>query len=288
MNLPNGDRPDGYFSAWRAAIVSVQADQSGPYTDVDSFTMKGVRFNAAPLVIRDAWGYAEHAVALGATDGNLYLFKPGAFKDGPLLAHACSSLLPTPSHQFGNYFAGISGNYLAASSGGSVAFIMHNGTFTDNQEYFFGVVTGAMYPLPTDVTPTRTPSPTRAPGSSPLPTQKSDPSDNFASYEQKVDVAAAVFGTLGGLVVVAAVIVFFLPTAGFMLGQNLIVPADYIRSAAGAVWSGASAGGRGVGGAVSGAYAGATSGARGAPAVSLKTPAYAASSESASLLRGAK
>jgi hypothetical protein len=236
-------------------------------------------------VIRDAWGYTEHAVALGGTDGNLYLFKPGAFKDGPVLAHAVTSLLPTPDHRFGNYFAGISGNYMAASSGGSIAFIMHNGTFTDNQEYFFGVVTGAMYPLPTDVTPSRTPSPTRAPGSSAAPSPLPDAA--AAEARKEVNAAAAVFGTLGGLAVVAAAIVFFLPAAGFMLGGTFVVPADYIRAGAGAAWRGLGAVGRGVGGAVSGAYAGAVSG--GASAASLK-PAYAAASsgatsEGASLLR---
>jgi hypothetical protein len=169
---------------------------------------------------------------------------------------------------------------------------MHNGTFTDNQEYFFGVVTGAMYPLPTDVTPSRTPSPTRAPGSSAAPTPAAAAAA-AAAYEKKVDTAAAVFGTLGGLAVAAACVVFFLPTAGFMLAGKLVVPAEYIRAGAGAAWGGVCAMGRCVGGALSGAYAGATSGG-GASATALK-PAYAAAggaggaaNEGASLLRSGK
>jgi hypothetical protein len=142
-----------------------------------------------------------------------------------------------------------------------------------------------MFPLPTDVTPSGTPSPTRAPGSSPSPSPGAAADAAAAAHEKKVDAAAAVFGTLGGLALVSAGIVFFLPSAGFMVGRTLVVPADYIKSAAGATWRGVSVVGRGVGGAISGAYSGAVSSTRSGGGVS---PAFAApSSEGTSLLRPA-
>jgi hypothetical protein len=52
-------------------------------------------------------------------------------------------------------------------------------------------------------------------------------------------VAAAVFGTMGALVVAAAGIVFCLPTAGCHVGSTRVFPAEAIRRAAAGVFSGA-------------------------------------------------
>ena len=69
---------------------------------------------------------------------------------------------------------------------------------------------------------------------------------------RSVNVAAAVFGTMGALLVAAAGIVFCLPTAGFHVGSTKVVPAEYIRSAAAGVYSGAAWVGAGAYGLVTG------------------------------------
>ena len=280
--LPNGDQPDSRRSAWRSSLVSVMVDQSGPYNDIDSYIVYGTRFNCAPLVIRDAWGAGRHAIAVGGSDGNLYMFRAGLLSRGPYIVHTLSSLLPSSSPLRNNLLAGVSGNYMGASSGGSIAMVMHNGTNSANQEYWFAVVTGAMFPLPTDVIPSASPS------SAPLyPSPVPNPDSGSGNAKSSgVNIPAAVFGTLGGLAVAAGAIVLFLPTAGFMLGSKLIVPADLIKSGASATWRGASWAGRGVAGAVSGAMGGG-----GASATSFQPTAYTAvgssggASEGASLLR---
>lgn len=128
VQLNNGNAPDGFRSGWRTAIVAVQVDQSGPYIyDLDYAIYPGVRVNAAPVIIRDAWGAGRHAVAVGASDGALYLFRSNNLAAGPYLDHQLSSLLPSTNTRFNNFFAGVSGNYLAATEQGSIAAIMHNG-----------------------------------------------------------------------------------------------------------------------------------------------------------------
>jgi len=142
VQLNNGNAPDGFRSGWRTAVVGVQVDQSGPYLfDLDYAIYPGVRVNAAPVILRDAWGAGRHAVAVGASDGALYLFRSNNLARGPYLDHQLSSLLPASSARFNNLFAGVSGNYLAATEQGSIAAIMHNGTFGASQEFWFVVVT---------------------------------------------------------------------------------------------------------------------------------------------------
>ena len=279
--LPSGDAPSGRRSAWRSALVSVQIDQSGVYTNrpVDYYIMQGVHFNAAPLIVRDALGPGNHLAAVGSSDGKLHMFPASGFTaTGPVLTHDIIKPLPAPvDPDFDNSNVGVSGNYLAASSGGSVAFIAHNGAcwvqgrrgrgsgqqplltlffapFSlspraragDAQEYWFCVVTGAMYPLAGEVTP----SPTRPPlYVSPTPAPKSDNSAAIVKARE-VDAAAAVFGTLGGVLLVCAAIVFLLPTAGFMMGGSRVVPAEVIKGAAHAAWGGVQAAGRGLAGAL--------------------------------------
>ena len=278
VQLNNGNLPDGYprRSAWRTAVVAVQIDQSGPYLyDLDFFLAAGVRANAAPLAIRDAWGVGRHAIAVGASDGGLYLFRAGNIARGPYLDHALAPLLVSTNPLKSNADAGISGNYMAANEAGSVAFVMHNGTRGSAQEFWFGIVTGVMYPLPTDVTPSPSPSVSAAPGSAPSP----QPISN--APVPKVDVAAAVFGTLGGLAFAAIAIVVFLPTAGFMMGGSKVVPADMIKGAASATWGSINAAGRGVASLVSGG-----GGSRSLPTTAVYTSA-SSTSEGASLLRSA-
>ena len=159
--------------------------------------------------------------------------------------------------------------------------ILHNGTRGTAQEFWFAVVTGVMYPLPTDVTPSPSPtpapdlppiSPTRTPSPGPVPVAP-------GAAAAGVNVAAAVFGTLGGLVALSLVIVFFLPTAGFVMGGSRVVPADFIKSAAFATWGGVASVGRGVAGMVRGG------GASGLPTSAVYTSA--SQSEGSALLRGA-
>ena len=291
VTLPSGDAPAGRRSAWRSALVSVQIDQSGVYTNrpVDFYVMQGVHFNAAPLIVRDALGAGNHLVAVGSSDGKLHMFPASGFTaTGPVLTHDIVKPLPAPvDPDFDNSNVGVSGNYLAASSGGSVAFIAHNGACWgqgsaprpcrvpsphprlvhhplpplphppptragDAQEFWFCVVTGAMFPLAGEVTP----SPTRPPFYvSPTPAPKVDNSAASAKAKE-VDAAAAVFGTLGGVVLACGAIVLFLPTAGFMMGGSKVVPAEIIKSAAGAAWGGVQAAGRGLAGALGGSGGG--------------------------------
>jgi hypothetical protein len=225
VNMPNGDR-----RSRRCSIVSIAVVRTGPFSrPTDTFTIPAL-CNAAPLVIRNAYGFGNHAIAVGASDGQLYIFRAYKYSaNGPLLIHDLSTPLPPPvAPGTTNDNLGIAGNYLAASSGGTVAMILYN---TDAQEYWFAMVAGAMYSLPTDPTP----SPTQfaQPSASPSPSA-------FTPTEKKeIDAAAAVFGTLAGIGVLAAGIVYFAPTAGFTIGGSHIVPADSIKSAAAATWNGA-------------------------------------------------
>lgn len=78
--LPSGDRTVG---GWRSALVSIQVDQTGPYgTPTDYYIMTGVHFNAAPIVVRNAWGPGIHAVAVGGSDGRVYMFPGVSRGDG--------------------------------------------------------------------------------------------------------------------------------------------------------------------------------------------------------------
>ena len=236
VNLPNGD--GRYRDAYRCALVSVQVDQTGPYTTPpeDVYIIKGARCNTAPLIIRNAYGRGNHAVTIGGTDGMLYVFPASGFKStGPILVHDLKTPLPIAidGNEYDNYFVGVSGNFMAANSGGSIAMILHNGRA---QEYWFGIVSGVMYQLPTDVTPSPSPRPAYQSASatpSPIP--------QFFSDTEKKDakIAGAVLGTLGGLAAVAGAIVYFAPTAA-VLG---VVPAELIKSGAGAVYGGVTAAG---------------------------------------------
>ncbi len=128
--LPSGDAPASRRSAWRSALISIQIDQSGVYTNrpVDYYVMQGVHFNAAPLVVRDALGASNHLIAVGSTDGKLHMFPASGFTStGPVLSHDILSPLPPPvDPDFDNSLVGVAGNYLSANSLGSVAFISFN------------------------------------------------------------------------------------------------------------------------------------------------------------------
>ena len=60
-----------------------------------------------------------------------------------------------------------------------------------------------------------------------------------AAASSGVNVAAAVFGTLGALALASVCIVVCLPNAGFHVGATRVVPADIIKGAASGVYSGA-------------------------------------------------
>ena len=92
---------------------------------------------------------------------------------------------------------------------------------------------------------------------------------------QAANVAGAVLGTLAGLAVAAAGIVYFLPHWGFSIGRTHVVPADYIKGAVGGVAGGAAWAGAKIVGLFSRGCAGATSSAY--TAVGGKTAAAASS-----------
>lgn len=127
-----------------------------------------------------------------------------------------------------------------------------------------------MYSLPNEVTPSSSPRPYYSSSSnSPAPSPNAF---GFSAAEEKgAKVAGAVFGTLGGLVAVAAAIVFFAPTATVMG----VVPADVIKSGASAAWSGAKA-------ASSAVYAGFSSLAGTPTHASIGATAYTSASAGAS------
>ena len=128
-----------------------------------------------------------------------------------------------------------------------------------------------MYPLKGEVTPSPTSRPFYV---SPSPLPLPDPAA-AAEKKKEVNAAAAVFGSLGGLLLAAGAIVLFLPTASFMLGSTRVVPADVIKSAAASTWEGAKAVGRGVGSLFGG---GASSAGATAPSFTSGSTTFAASS----------
>lgn len=150
----------------------------------------------------------------------------GYSSTGPVISHSLIPLLPPPNNpaypNADNRRVGISGNYMAATTGGSIAFIAHN---PDAEINWFGIVTGAQFSLSSDPSATPTPRPVvQSPSPSPIPIK-----DNSNGQNGGVDAAGAVFGTMAALGGVAAAIVFFMPQT---------VAAGYIRSAASATASG--------------------------------------------------
>ena len=91
---------------------------------------------------------------------------------------------------------------------------------------------------------------------------------------------------MGAFAAVAGAIVLFAPTAGFMVGSTKVIPADVIKSAASATWSGVKTVGGAIGHAVSG---GGSSGGGAAAYGSGGTAPYSgvSGSERASLLSSA-
>jgi hypothetical protein len=209
VTLPSGDGRGR--SSWRSTLVTIQIDVTGPYSDpVDYYTLDGCRFNAAPLIVRNAWGYNNHVITVGATNGRLYVFPAqGYTRTGPFYSHNLIPLLPPPNNPaypgVTNVNVGISGNYMAASRGGSIGFIMHN---EDAETNFFGVVAGAMFRLPTDVSPS--PSPSVGP---PSPNNGGSNSAVNSGVTPAVSIAGAAFGGVAALLAALVAIVFLAPSS---------------------------------------------------------------------------
>jgi len=231
VTLPSGDGRGR--SSWRSTLVSIQIDATGPYSDpVDFFTLDGCRFNAAPLIVRNAWGFNNHVITVGASNGRLYVFPAqGYTRTGPFYSHNLIPLLPQPNNPaypgVSNANVGISGNYLAASRGGSVGFIMHN---EDAETNFFGVVAGAMFRLPTDVSPT--PSPSTGPPSNGGGGNGGGGANSAVGpgASPAVSIAGAAFGGVAALLAALVAIVFLAPTSS---------AAEAVRYVAGGILGGA-------------------------------------------------
>ena len=227
VTLPSSDGRGR--SSWRSTLITIQIDTTGPYNDpVDYYTLDGCRFNAAPLIIRNAWGFNNHVITVGATNGRLYVFPAqGYTRTGPFYSHNLIPLLPPPNNPAypgtSNANVGISGNYMSASRGGSIGFIMHN---EDAEVNFFGVVAGAMFRLPTDVSPT--PSPSVGP---PSPNNGGQSAIN-SSTPPEVSVVGVAFGGVAALLAALVAIVFLAPTSR---------AADAVRYVASGILGGASA-----------------------------------------------
>lgn len=93
---------------------------------------------------------------------------------------------------------------------------------------------------------------------------------------QAANVAGAVLGTLAGLVVAAAAVVYFLPNWGFSVGRTHVVPADYIKGAVGGVVGGVAW----AGGKVAGLFSGGSGSGGGAAYASVGSKSAVSSSGS--------
>ena len=226
VTLPSSDGRGR--ASWRSTLITIQIDNTGPYNDpIDYYTLDGCRFNAAPLIIRNAWGYGNHVITVGASNGRLYVFPAqGYTRTGPFYSHNLIPLLPPPNNPAypgtNNANVGISGNYMSASRGGSIGFIMHN---EDAETNFFGVVAGAMFRLPTDISPT--PSPSVGP-----PSPNNGQSAINSVTPPAVNIAGVAFGGVAAFLAVLVAIVFLAPTSR---------AADAVRYVASGILGGASA-----------------------------------------------
>ena len=123
--------------------------------------------------------------------------------------------------------------------------------------------------------------------SSPSPAPAPAASASGGAAPPAVNVPGAVFGTLLALGAAAAAVVYFLPTASFVVGGVTVVPAEVILAGAGAAVGAAKAAGAAVSSLVSGAGAAGSAAASPAFAASAAPPAPAsAAGEKASLLGG--
>ena len=237
---------------WRSAVVLLQADRTGVYEQpVEYWDVNGAHIDMTPVVLRNAFGDGQHGIAVATSHGQFLMFNWRGFTTaGPTVVHNIVNSLPAPVVTVpGNSGdpdrLAAHGNYMLVTRQGTFALVSHN---SQTEEMYLQVLVGANgasgargagAPLARVVicAPRAPPNPRfplRTPAAPVLMATSAAP-----AAARSVNVAAAVFGTMGALLVAAAGIVFCLPTAGFHVGSTKVVPAEYIRSAAAGVYSGA-------------------------------------------------
>ena len=244
---------------WRAAVVLLQADRTGVYEQPVEFRdIDGAHLDMTPVVLRDAFGDGHHGIAVATSHGQFLMFNWKGFTTaGPKVVHNIVDSLPAPvvtvRGNSGNPdHLAAHGNYMMTTRQGTFALVSHN---SQTEEMYLQVLVGANGEQPgvrvfdsalckrNYFFRAHTPRPTLShpPHSRPAPAAPvlMAPGAAPAAAARSVNVAAAVFGTMGALVVAAAGIVFCLPTAGCHVGSTRVVPAEVIRRAAAGVFSGA-------------------------------------------------
>ena len=217
LNRQNGGSGGVGRVHWRAALVLLMADRTGVYTQpIEVWDIDGTHIDAAPVVLRDAFGAGQHGIGVATSHGEFMMFNWRGFTTaGPRVVHSLVNSLPAPVPTIAGNSAdpdwlSAVGNYMLTTNGGTFAVVSHN---SQTEEMYLQVLVGANAPI------LMTPS--------------------AAAAARGVNVAAAVFGTLGALAAVCAGIVVCLPRAGFNVGATKVIPADVIKGAASGVYAGA-------------------------------------------------
>ena len=224
LNRQSGGGGSGR-SNWRAAVVLLQLDRTGVYEQpVEFWDLDVTHLNAAPIVLRNAFGAGVHGIGVATSHGEFLMFKWRGFtQTGPAVVHSIVNSLPAPapytpgaSVNLDPSWLSADGNYMMVTNGGTFAVVSHN---AQTEEMYLQVLVGASAP---------------ALASAP------------AAAAAGVNVAAAVFGTAGALALAAAAVVVLAPRAGFSIGATRVVPAELIKGAAlgaasGAAWLGSAA-----------------------------------------------
>lgn len=217
INLP--DEATGR-AGHRSATIQIEIDKYGPVgTDqvLDGHIFNGVRMNMAPVAFLNAYGANKHAIAVVSDNGAVYIFDHMVLTKVKY-SFAAKTVLTMPRTTTDGWLQ-TAGNYAAASQAGSLFFVAYD---TISRESFLVSVSRAING-PESVKPS--PSPPAAPtGNSPSGAQ----------------IAAGVFGGLGGLAVACAAVVFCLPTYQFKLGSTDVHPAGIIKGGAQSVYYGVS------------------------------------------------
>lgn len=251
----------------QCSLVSYKVDRAGAYLEEGLILSEASFCNAAPVAIMDAWGSGAHAVALSTAHGKLLLFAWKGFgAAGPKFSYNVDAHLFPPTSSGGGmvltYGIALCGNYMAATSTGTVIMIAHDSEGQDT--YLVAVRNAVLGPAAEYVAP---------------------PASGMSGGAK---AAAAFFGTVGGIVAISAAIVVLAPAAVVNIpGVGAVVPADVIKSTAGAMWRGTKAAASWTSDAASSAYDAVRGSGRGYGKVAgVPSAAFSSSSSSSSFGAG--
>ena len=228
--IPDGEGYRLYYTINLATpntcvLYTVLVTATGVYTGSSESRKFPGLCNSAPIAMLNAYGVGKHVVAIILTSGNLHILDWNKFSpsevDWPLAPY-----LPVGST--GVVFAG---NYIAASSHGTILVVAHEQSI--NHAYLIAVVGALNGKAPG---PSASPSPSSSASASPsaspsasstsipnitpsqfAPTPSTEPVPNNAPINQNSispgGVAASIFGTFALLGVAASFIVFRYPSS---------------------------------------------------------------------------